>query len=305
MAGRYRNYMFTMFDYNPEAHTKIWEENYQKNQIQFLIGQQEVCPKTGRKHFQGYLELSRAAGLNSVKKILGSPSAHLERRAGSQQCAINYVQKEDSRIDGTSYILGNKKEQGKRNDIAAALEKLKVGVKIVDIIEEMPSMLRLDRHLERQQQRMIQPRDFQTNVEVLIGEPGSGKTRYVHDNHKDVYVVPEASSGTQYFDGYIGQETVLIDDFNGNIRYNLLLQLLDRYPMRVNTKGGYCQWRPKTVYITSNYDIDLWYQLDVTALKRRITKVHKFGTEVGGNTIGLPSAPTSSFLGGANTATPV
>lgn len=54
--------------------------------------------------------------------------------------------------------------------------------------------------------------------------------------------------------------------------------------MLVNTKGGYVQWSPKIVYITSNYDVDEWYQIDVTALERRITVVQKFGTEVTGNT---------------------
>lgn len=281
---RVRNYMFTMFNYDKDKHTALWESHHPSH-IQYLIGQLETCPTTGHIHFQGYVEFSSAIGLNRVKELLGDDSIHLDMRKGTQDQAIAYVTKTASQIQGSSYILGNKKVQGQRNDIAAGLEELRAGKSIEEIIEERPSLLRLDRHLERQQARMIRPRAWETNVKVLIGEPGSGKTRYVHDNHKDVYVVPEASSGTQYFDGYIGQETVLIDDFNGNIRYNLLLQLTDRYPMRVNTKGGYVQWAPKTIYITSNYEIDEWYQQDCTALRRRIAMVQRCGTEVAGNTI--------------------
>jgi hypothetical protein len=39
-----------------------------------------------------------------------------------------------------------------------------------------------------------------------------------------------------------------------------MLKLLDRYPFRVPVKGGYVQWVPKIIYLTSNLDPTTWYQ---------------------------------------------
>lgn len=274
---RYRCYMATLFE---EPNYKKWESI---QEIQYIVGQLEKCPTTNKIHWQGYIECNKAIDMKKLKELLGYNQIHLERRIGTQDQAIKYVSKNETKI-GPTYEYGNKKEQGKRNDITNALTMLQNGNSINQIIDEIPNMLRYDKHLERYIQRSVEPRDFETEVTVLIGEPGSGKTRHVIDNEKDLWIMPEPSSGTTWFDGYIGQEAVLIDDFAGNIRYNFLLQLTDRYPMRVNVKGGYVQWRPKRIYITSNYEIESWYQQDCAALKRRITKVHKLGTEVGGNT---------------------
>lgn len=274
---RFRCWMVTIFE-EPD-YTK-WEKI---PEIEYIIGQLEQCPTTGKIHWQGYIECTKAMELTTIKKLLTNNTIHLERRLGTQVQAINYVTKSETKI-GTTYEYGKKKEQGKRNDLAEAINLLNAGNTINEIIDEIPNMIRYDKHLERYQQRSVEPRNFETEVIVLIGEPGSGKTSHVMNNEKNVWIMPEPSSGTTWFDGYIGQEVALIDDFAGNIRYNFLLQLTDRYPMRVNVKGGYVQWRPKKIYITSNYEIENWYQQDCTALKRRIKQVQRIGTEVDGNT---------------------
>jgi hypothetical protein len=41
------------------------------------------------------------------------------------------------------------------------------------------------------------------------------------------------------FDGYAGEEVLLLDDFRSSIIFNDLLRVLDRYPLRVNVKGSH------------------------------------------------------------------
>lgn len=268
---RHRSYMVTMWNKIPEENSKI----------KYSIGQWEVCPTTQKKHYQGYLELKNPMTMGALKKLLNDNSAHIEPRRGSQKSAIAYVTKEATRMkDMPLYEWGDKNNQGKRNDLEEAVARLKSGATINEIIDEIPSMLRLDKNLERYKQRQNnEKRNWCTEVIVLHGLPGSGKTRQVYEENKDteVYVLPEATSA-QWFDGYEGQDVVLIDDFEGTIRYNFLLQLCDRYPMRVNTKGGFVNWKPKKIYITSNKEPELWYGRDISALMRRITKC----TEVAG-----------------------
>src|SRR6185503_7283590 len=124
-------------------------------------------------------------------------------------------------------------------------------------------------------------------VSVLIGPPGCGKTRKVYDNHDitDIYKLNTSTNGTLWFDGYVGQRILLIDDFKGWIKFTELLTILDVYPYRCQIKGGYCYANWDEVYITSNYSIDNWYNdVNLSALMRRIHIINDQWDIVKGNT---------------------
>lgn len=110
----------------------------------------------------------------------------------------------------------------------------------------------------------------------LWGAPGTGKTRWAWEHYPDLYV---KDAGNKWWDGYHGQETVLLDDWDP--RNEILTQKLkiwaDRYPFRAECKGGSMMARPKRVIITSNYSIEACFTHpeDVEAIKRRF-KVHHF-----------------------------
>lgn len=271
MDKRHRSYMIT-----------TWEEpNFNSDHISYYVYQKEMCPTTKKEHYQCYIELNEGICLKRLKKIIGDNKAHIEPRLGSQKDAIAYCTKEETRI-GPIVSEGIKKEQGKRTDLEFAVAKIKEETDLVDILIEKPNLIKYINHLEKfktmynakYKKRIIAP-----IVEVIIGEPGSGKTRQVVESETDLYIVPEATS-SQFFDGYSGEKAALIDDFKGNIRFNFLLQLLDRYNIRVNTKGGTTMWMPEKIYITSNYEPTEWYPnnsiIENRALMRRISKVtHK------------------------------
>lgn len=78
----------------------------------------------------------------------------------------------------------------------------------------------------------------------------------------------------------------MVDEFYGWISLDLLLRILDRYPLTVETKGGHRTFRAKTVVITSNKPFEKWYPNVrdagvLAALKRRMEqgKVEFVGTE--------------------------
>jgi len=225
-----------------------------------------------------------------VKRIVGCDSVHLERRKGNQKQAVAYCTKRESRKDGLEpFIWGELKEQGRRNDLEDIVKDLQNKVSIKDIIIDNPSTLPLINAMQKFEYMLNDTkRDWVPEVVVLVGDPGTGKTKQVHELESDLYTVPEPTS-TVWFDGYKGQEAVLFDDFNGNIRYHLMLQLLDRYPMTVNVKGGFTNWCPKRIYITSNKEMYDWYpNMNIGALKRRISNVVYKCTEVPGNTMPEP-----------------
>jgi len=128
-------------------------------------------------------------------------------------------------------------------------------------------------------------RSTKPTVYWLSGPTGTGKTRACFSfaqhsglNYEDVWM----SSGTlQWFDGYDGQQLAIFDDFRAkHVEFAFLLRLLDRYPIRVPFKGGFVNWNPKYIFITSPYPIDRAFEKrsehipeDIQQLKRRISKI--------------------------------
>jgi len=84
-----------------------------------------------------------------------------------------------------------------------------------------------------------------------------------------------------WFDGYVGQDDVIFEEFRGDIKFGQLLMLLDRYKMQVPVKGGFVNWCPKRIFITSPKPPQEWYMNieDKRQLYRRITLQKEFNVE--------------------------
>ena len=66
---------------------------------------------------------------------------------------------------------------------------------------------------------------------------------------------------SKWWDGYSGQETVVLDDFKDYAMPLVELQrLLDWYPLWVEVKGGSVPMMAKRYVLTSNTSPDDWYQ---------------------------------------------
>ena len=106
------------------------------------------------------------------------------------------------------------------------------------------------------------------DVVVIIGQAGVGKTRACYNADEYLYQVTDF----KWWDGYVSQETILIDDFYGSrCSYSTLLRLLDRYQYSLPIKNSFTWKRWKTVLITSNVHPEQWYTKGFTpALQRRI-----------------------------------
>ena len=91
--GAYRCWMVTIFDMD-------WAgPQVQHPHFRYFVAQKEKAPDTGRLHWQGYVEVKEKCRIKKMKEVLGCPSAHLEPRRGSQEEAIAYCTKEESRAE--------------------------------------------------------------------------------------------------------------------------------------------------------------------------------------------------------------
>jgi hypothetical protein len=113
----------------------------------------------------------------------------------------------------------------------------------------------------------------------LHGEPGSGKSSYAREKYPGLYVKMK----NKWWDGYSGQETVLLEDVTPNDAPWLLDFLLiwsDRYEFRAEIKQGSIPIKPiKTFIVTSNYTIgEIWSDSKIInsmyALSRRFHMIN-------------------------------
>lgn len=86
------------------------------------------------------------------------------------------------------------------------------------------------------------------------GETGEGKTRKAVEIAErfnlDYWMTNDS---LRWFDGFHGQDIAIIDDFRKSMLqdWNYMLRLLDGYNLDVQVKGGFVEWNPKIIIITT------------------------------------------------------
>jgi hypothetical protein len=111
------------------------------------------------------------------------------------------------------------------------------------------------------------------------GESGLGKTKKVYDEFgiENVFSVDDF----QWLgENYLQQKVYLFDDFRaGDVKFNKLLKICDRYPVSLPVKGSHIPLNSSYIIITSNKSIQETFDFekhieDVHQLERRVCEVH-------------------------------
>lgn len=278
-GGRARRWAITIFGATLEDVKSKLELCEYARACQYQL---ETAPSTGQVHVQAYLECSKAVSLATVRTLF--EKSHCEICKGTQAHNIAYCSKSDTRVDGTtSQTWGTFSSQGSRSDLSEVAVLVSEGANAKRVFEESPTVfIKYHKGIERAIALQVEPRDFKTRVIILYGEPGSGKTQWCRDYSRkeceefSILSIPQDKS--QWFDGaYEGN--VLVDEFYGWIKWSLILQMMDCYPLKVPIKGGMVDWRVRTLFITSNVSPTKWYEygdkMPEEAFRRRVEEVYK------------------------------
>jgi len=237
----------------------------------WVRGQREIG-EGGYEHWQFIVAFKKKQSLSSAKLALGMPSVHLELTRSS--AAADYVWKEETRVDGTQFEYGAKPIDRKAKEDWDAIWEL---AKKNDLLA-IPSQIRVSsyRTLRTIAADYASPTPMVRTCKVFWGATGSGKSRRAwEEGGFDSYC---KDPRTKFWCGYQGETNVVIDEFRGGIDISHLLRWLDRYPVRVEIKGGSVCLKALNVWITSNLDPVDWYpEADVetkSALLRRLEIEH-------------------------------
>lgn len=158
---------------------------FQPNTMRYLVYGTELCPSTGRVHYQGYVEFLNQAGLAKVKAMLGTDSVHVEKRKGSAKEASDYCKK-----DGQFKEFGAISNPGERTDLKTLVDEIHTGKKTLgQILLEAPDMYHLyGRTLEKVPVKPasfeLKLRDWQQKVvDICNAEPDDRTVYMVVDPH--------------------------------------------------------------------------------------------------------------------------
>jgi len=275
-----RNWCFTIN--NPASEEDKVQDWELKSSARFCIWQMEKG-EDGTPHVQGYLCVSPSKPLAFMKRNYNS-RAHWEKRyAPTHKQAIDYCSKEETRIAGPWEWGERPLETGVNKGAAGpeALMECKAHLDNGGNFEELydshfKCMSRNSKFLKEYNLTLkTKQRNWQTTVKVYWGDTGTGKSRRaLYEAGENAYWMkkPARQQGV-FFDNYDGHENVVIDEFYGWIPWDVLLRMIDRYPMLVDTKGGMVNFCPKVIWITSNKNPYQWYGniQDDSPLRRRLS----------------------------------
>lgn len=297
-----RGWCFTINNYTEDDILKMEEMPYRYLVTGYEIGEEERTP-----HIQGYVEFKHTTEMKSIsKKWL--PRASIRFRRGTRDEAREYCMKGTQNSDEfhkeSKEIRAGKREnrgpnfgieanflefgnwkaggQGTRNDLDA-IRQLAVdgGLRLVTRVAKSVQQTTLAaKFLEyNEAPRKFKGEDRPTIIWIW-GPTGTRKSHVAHKlAGKDMY---RKHDGTKWWNGYDGQETIILDDFRDSWwSITDMLSLTDRYEHRIENKGGVRQMKARTIYITCCKPPEECYKNTgecLEQLKRRITKVYHLET---------------------------
>lgn len=265
-SQRVRSRAYTFTFNNPEA----FRPQFDESKMKYMCYQLEQG-ENGTPHLQGYVNFKNPQAFSYLKKWM--PQAHFEVAHGTPEQNQAYCSKEPRLEDFVEF--GELPQQGKRTDLEVVVNAIK---------EKRPreeymfttAYVKYHRGLDHIRYLSSQPYTHDDVRGVWIyGPPGVGKSHMVRMENESLFLKQQ----NKWWDGYNGEEAVLIDDFdrNGVCLGHYLKIWADKWACTGEFKGGTCQLTHKKFYITSNYSINELFIDDSVlceAIKRRFKIIH-------------------------------
>lgn len=261
--SRSRTWAYTIYEYEEDNSLVLAPTST------YQVYGYETCPTTQKKHIQGYICFENTKTMEAVKKVFRKKTMHLEISKGTPEQNRTYCIKEGNYIE--TGLMAN---PGKRTDLDKVRDMVKEGKGMKDIIA-VASNYQCIKMAEVVLKYVEEKRNWKTETTWIWGKSGTGKTRQAMETLGIDCYVKNNNTG-KWWDAYDADENVILDEVDYDTNYSFLKELSDRYPCRVETKGGSRQFLAKKLIITSLYNpIELFrtYPEEGKEMLRRIDNI--------------------------------
>ncbi len=266
-----------------EGNGQAFIDSLDKSCIKYIVIQSERGHETGTHHFQGYVVWSNAIRVRQASRRLGGRASIIPSLGSDDECE-QYCTKEDTRTGGP-WRWGTLPRQGQRSDLEEVAQLVRAGASTRELLDaHFGTYLRYHRGIEIARSIYSVPQSVMPKTVVYWGPTETGKTRRaMEEAGPDAFIMMPRNGSLCWFDRYDAQENVVFDEFYGNMPWNMLLRVTDRYPLTLPVKGGWCNWKPKRIWITSNCHPRDWYnygeKMHYLTLRRRFERVEHMAGE--------------------------
>lgn len=288
-GDRMTRFVFTLNNWTQPEYDWL-TTSFLENTKWLVIGKE--VGENGTPHLQGAVVLAKQTSFSTIKTWSGLCRAHLEKMHGRPADSLKYCSKQDSR----PFVHGTLPTPGKRNDLTEIVLRIQEGESLKQLAQDEEggvAIVKFSKGLTilRSLRARIRDPAFPPKVIWIFGQTGHSKTRCAFEFGCKFYGGTDevwiSSGGLRWFDGYDGQKVAILDDLRSKQvpQFAFLLRLLDRYPMSVEFKGGFVNWAPELIFITSAYDPEECFATrnthrpeDIRQLTRRLVKVCNFAS---------------------------
>jgi len=213
----------------------------------YAIAGKEIGKKKGTPHLQCYFYFDNARAFKTMKKAL--PRSKLLNAKGNAKQNKKYCSK-----DGDLLLeKGELPAQGSRTDLEVTYDHVEGGGNMKDLLEKRVSFQCL-RVAEIYMKYKEEPKRQKPHVTWVFGESGSGKSTY-GESILDVDGPKCWSSNADeggWIDRYDGHEEAFLDDIGTDwFPWKVLLRMLGKQQCNMRVKGGFRQFKPRKIVITS------------------------------------------------------
>jgi hypothetical protein len=246
--------------------------------VRYGVMQREVCPTTGRPHWQMYFEFNQPESIPWVKEVLlDDNTAHVQIRLTSREQCRAYCRKTYTRMSGPPtevgpFEYGTWQSRGSEQKMQQIREAIADGREVADIAIDDPNVVfrhrvNLEWFADTMRQREAQTKNRTVTVRLFVGPTGCGKTHlareealyYSGGDAGKIFILDSGGKDNAlWFDGYRYGRTLIIDDYDSWIPVAFLLRLLDKYPLRLPVKGSTKWALYEEVWLTSNKPLEQW-----------------------------------------------
>ena len=307
-TARARRYCFTLWDLSllPRLASDVVRGLLH---IRMYCYQEEISPRTGRRHAQGYIEFDAPVRFSALRtRLFPSGGCRWSTAFSQRENNVAYCSKEASRAPGAEPVFWPSREVCEQSEragrpLAQAVALVQAG-RAADVPAELPQVYVIHHRGLAALDTALNPlahRDGSRPVLCLVvsGPPGVGKSYALqlfaqHLSVGGVFHYPGLTNGSVWMDGYQGEETMVFNEFEGQstLPVDLFKIWVDRYRCSVSVKGMAARpLRTRLFLIATNRLPRAFYtaaQDPVDAVSRRITAVcDLFATPRGGTPLAV------------------